>query len=126
MAFTLETTYKRDDIYAQLGGEKETYLPQKNGKIVCGCFNPKENPQAPYIILVRSGEKIEKKAQILSKQEGCIPVFVKQETNQWEYKGNFICIRYSTEPAEIECVGAKKISNRDREDITGILYMRRC
>lgn len=124
MAFTLGNTYTRDDINAQLGGEKETYLPQKNGKIVCGCFNPDLNPQAPYIIFVGIGEKIEEKAQILSKQQDCIPVFVKQESSKWEYKGNFKCIRYSIEKSEIDCVGAKKISNR--EDITAIVYMRHC
>lgn len=125
MAFILGNTYTRDEIHNQLGGEKETYLPQKNGKIVCGCFNPDLNPQAPCIILVGNGSRIIEKAQILSKQESCIPVFVKLESGKWEYKGNFICIRYSTEQAEIDCVGAKKISNRE-DIITGVMYMRRC
>ena len=45
-------SYTRDHIHEILGGEKVSYLPQKDGKIVCGCFSSDANPEAPYVILV--------------------------------------------------------------------------
>lgn len=50
MSFIIGETYTRETINQALGGETVTYLPQQDGKITCGCFNLKENPQAPYLI----------------------------------------------------------------------------
>ena len=119
MCFIIGNTYTRKEIYNEVGGEQESYLPQYNNTIVCGCFNPKKDPQAPYVILVGKGKDIEKKARMLSRQQGSIPVFVKREVKHWEYKGEFYCNRYSINQSEINVVG--QISERD--DITGILYL---
>ena len=77
-----------------LGGEKVSYLPQKDGKIVCGCFSTDANPEAPYVILVGGdddGEEhpVEKKAKILEDKDEPIPVFLKRASNDWVYEGNF-------------------------------------
>ena len=39
MLFVQGESYTRDFIHDQLGGEKVSYLPQKGGRIVCGCFS---------------------------------------------------------------------------------------
>jgi len=52
MPFIPGESYTRDHIHKQVGGEKISYLPQKDGRIVCGCFSPDSNPEAPYVILV--------------------------------------------------------------------------
>ena len=94
MPFIPGESYTRDHIHEILGGEKVSYLPQKDGKIVCGCFSTDANPEAPYVILVggdEDGEEhpVEKKAKILEAQEEPIPVFLKRASNDWMYEGNF-------------------------------------
>ncbi|SIO25790.1 HNH endonuclease [Singulisphaera sp. GP187] len=94
MPFIVDESYTRDHIHEQLGGEKVSYLPQKDGKIVCGCFSWESNPDAPEVILVGGDENgvvhpVEKKARILEKQEEPIPVFLKQASNDWIFKGYF-------------------------------------
>jgi hypothetical protein len=70
MPFIQGESYTRDRIHEVLGGEKVSYLPQKDGKIVCGCFSTDANPEAPYVILVGGDDKgeehpVERKARIL-------------------------------------------------------------
>lgn len=38
MAFMRGDSYTRDQIHAELGGETVSFLPQRDGRIVCGCF----------------------------------------------------------------------------------------
>ena len=38
MPFAIGAHYTRDEIHSELGGEKVSFLPQKGGRIVCGCF----------------------------------------------------------------------------------------
>src|SRR4051812_1432251 len=94
MPFTPGESYTRDHIHEMLGGEKVSYLPQKDGRIVCGCFSHESNPEAPYVILVGGDEDgvehpVEKKAKILERQEEPIPVFLKRATNDWLFEGRF-------------------------------------
>ena len=94
MTFIPGGSYTRDHIHDVLGGEKVSYLPQKDGKIVCGCFSAEANPKAPYVILVGGdiddqGSTVLKKARILKAQEESIPVFLKRTANDWLYEGMF-------------------------------------
>ncbi len=45
-------TYSRDNFHESLGGGKVSCLPQRDGKIVCGCFSADVNPESAYVILV--------------------------------------------------------------------------
>src|SRR5205809_825255 len=91
MPFVRGATYTRDHIHVELGGETVTYLPQRGGRIVCGCFSQDSNPEAPYEILVggpdeSGGEStVERKARLLARQREAIPVFLKQGPNAWLY-----------------------------------------
>jgi ribosomal protein L39E len=89
-------------------------------QIVCGCFNLKQNPQAPYIIVVGTGNQIIAKAQLLRNQNKPIPVFVKKRAKHWEYKGDFFFQRYSKDPDEIKCL---KIRSAKRMNITEVIYL---
>jgi hypothetical protein len=93
MPFIPGESYSRDHIHEVLGGEKISYLPQKDGKIVCGCFSTDINPEAPYVILVGGDQDeeraVQKKAAILESQDEPIPVFLKRATHDWVYEGNF-------------------------------------
>jgi 5-methylcytosine-specific restriction protein A len=94
MPFIPGESYTRDHIHEILGGEKISYLPQKDGRIVCGCFSLESNPEAPYVILVGGDEggsehPVERKAKILEGQEQPIPVFLKRASNDWLFEGYF-------------------------------------
>lgn len=102
MSFNIGEFYTRDYIHAILGGEKVTYLPQKSGKIVCGCFTPKLGPEVPNRVLVAANKRnVKKKAEILIQQMEPIPVFVKQAANKWQYRGQYIVKSYSTDFEEL-------------------------
>jgi hypothetical protein len=94
MRFIPGDSYTRGQIHDEFGGEMVSYLPQQDGKIVCGCFSPESNPEAPYEVLVGGPEEggegpILKKARLLAKQRGPIPVFLKQAPNAWIFDGHY-------------------------------------
>ncbi len=70
-----------------VGGELQTYLPQRDHVILAGCFTVKNmNPDAPLIIQVGKPDKVVKKAELLSKQpENRFPVFLKQNGKEQHY-----------------------------------------
>lgn len=78
--------YTRTQIKDIVGGELQTYLPQKNKIILAGCFNLELNPDAPNQIQAGIGPIISKKAFLLSQQpETIFPVFLKDKENNKEY-----------------------------------------
>ncbi|QDV39271.1 hypothetical protein [Tautonia plasticadhaerens] len=95
MPFVRGESYTREHIHAELGGETVSYLPQRAGRVVCGCFSQDSNREAPYEILVGGSDEegvdrpILKKARQLAKQGGPIPVFLKQGPNAWMYDGHY-------------------------------------
>jgi hypothetical protein len=98
VTLTPGTIYSRHEIYDILGGgELETYLPQKNNRILCACLNPLLQPGAPSDILVGAAPRVEEKAAMLCQQGGAIPVFLKRAPNRWEYVGKFRVGRWTKE-----------------------------
>ncbi len=39
MCLSVGNIYTSEEIRQELGGEQQTYLPQTDGQISCGCFN---------------------------------------------------------------------------------------
>ena len=120
MIFVEGQSYTRQEINAQLGGEVQHYLPTSDGRIVCGCFNSKLNPEAPEIILAGNGPVIMKKAGMLCEQGGSIPVFMKRAVNGWEYVG-FYKLTDWTESAEVIAHHSRQTR---RDDISRVLYLK--
>ncbi len=90
MPFVVGESYSRDHIHAELGVDMISYLPQREGRIVCGCFSVNSNPEAPYEILVGGSDEngaIQRKARLLAKQGGTIPVFLKHSAYNWKFDG---------------------------------------
>lgn len=67
------------DIHNEVGGELQTYLPEKTGEIVAGRFGMQMNPNAPEEIYVGDLPRVKDKAIMLSKQATPIPVFIKEQ-----------------------------------------------
>lgn len=119
MAFTVGSQYTRTQIQQQLGGGVQSYLPNRNGRVTCGCFGMDLNPRAPREVLVGSGPRIKESARMLVRQGGPIPVFVKRASNAWEYMGRFRVKRHSTDPAAI----AAKAREAGRTDVYMLLEL---
>lgn len=119
MLFEVGRIYTRHQIHVALGGELQTYLPQHGGKIVCGCFQPDLDPEAPHEILVADTPKVRQKAEMLCQQGGSIPVFLKVNRNRWEYRGLFQVKKLSLDPLEI----IHKAQKLGRNYIAAVLYL---
>ncbi len=114
--------YTHDFICKTFGGDAKsgTYLPQSQQTILCGCFTTMMNPDAPECVLVGNGPRIMAKAEKLAAQGGSIPVFLKLDTNQWEYKGRYELMLFSKNLPDFE---AKAIV-ADRNDVAAALFFR--
>jgi hypothetical protein len=111
--------YTRSEIHRELGGGTQEFLPHVDGEIVCGCFTPDLNPDAPNEILPGNGPGIVRWATRFYEQRSPVPVFLKRDTNQWEYVGNWIAERLITDRSEI----AKRQQRTSRTDISMILRL---
>ena len=125
MSFVVGEAYTRDQIHVELGGETVTYLPQKDGKIVCGCFSTESNPEAPYVILVGGASDdadeslLLKKAKTLLEQEQAIPVFLKHASNHWVFDGYYRAKSHTEDPRAIQ----QKQAAAGRDDVVMVLYL---
>ena len=100
--FELGRAYTRPEIRAAVGGGLQDYLPHADGVVVCGCFNPDLNPDAPDVILPGFGPGIERWAEAFAAQKSAVPCFLKRATNCWEYVGEFRVRELSRAADEIE------------------------
>jgi hypothetical protein len=124
MIFRRGQSYTREQIHAEFGGEMVSYLPQKGGRIVCGCFSTDSNPDAPNEILVGGHDEagsspIERKARMLASQREPIPTFLKQTANAWVYEGKYRVRRVIEDCDYIE----RKQRRANRTDVTLALVM---
>ena len=119
MALVLGDTYTREDIHNMLGGEMVTYLPQVDYRIVCGCFTEELNPGQPLEILVGDAPIVKEKAELIVSQGSAIPVFLKMDSDEWQYVGQFKATKYDTDVVAVE--EKAKMSKRT-DPIAGVLY----
>lgn len=102
--------YTRIEIAGLVGGEIQTYFPQKEGVILAGCFNLELNPDCPIQIQVGNAGKVQKKAELLIGQPDTIfPVFVKEtrKDSLCRYIGLFRCISGTSESSILSEAEAK-------------------
>src|SRR5688500_6638789 len=81
--------YEREYIHSQLGGDLQSYLPHVDGVVVCGCFDPDLNPDAPDVVLVGRAPEVERWAAVFAGQKSFVPVFLKRASKAWEFAGWF-------------------------------------
>lgn len=116
--FAIGQAYTRKQISDRLGGNTQAYLPQVNGRVVCACLRTDLNPDAPNTVLVGAGKGIERAGAVLASQKELMPVFIKEATNRWIYRGNFRVDR-STQ-ARIELARHSRATGRA---VTRIIYL---
>jgi hypothetical protein len=117
----LGVSYTRQQINVMVGGGVQSFLPTKNGRVVCGCFLLKQNPDAPEEVLVGVGPQRERTAQVAVLQQTPFPVFIKREVGEWEYIGYWRGVRYLDRSHKL----LEAEDRAKRPDVAGILYMAR-
>lgn len=118
--FERHARYSRADIHAAVGGSVQAYLPTRDHEIVAACLNPAQNPQAPAVVLVGRGPRIEASAVQFAAQGAAVPTFIKRATNEWEFVGWYRVARHSVDRAEIE--RHARSANR-LGDVTSLLFL---
>jgi hypothetical protein len=119
--FEVRRCYTRAQIHDLLGGGIQDYLPHKDGKVVCGCFRKDTNPDAPDVILPGNGPDIQKWARVFREQKYPVPVFIKKESNAWEYVGDYEVEQWTDNASEI----ARYARSSGRADVTSVLFLKR-
>lgn len=102
--------YTRADIQALVGGELQTYLPQKDKRILAGCFNQELNPDCPNEVQAGNKPQVRAKAELLlSQQDNVFPVFTKPTMNckYYRYIGQFSCVGGSNDRAVLDVAEQK-------------------
>jgi hypothetical protein len=95
-------TYTREEIREAVGGgDLQSYLPHKAGRVLCGCFKPEINARAPFEVEVGNLPDVIKYARVLVKDGTVIPVFLKQSTGAWRFEGRFRPVSLSESQADL-------------------------
>ena len=121
--------FARNDIAILFGGNKRTFLPQAEGVVVAGCFDPRMNPNALREVVVSNGRSATLAAKRLLDQKQSVPIFLRREANCWEYIGRFRAVRYTEDPDEVRSRIYEiipRIYEKYRKsygDIRGILFL---
>jgi hypothetical protein len=117
--FSLKHFYTRRQISDQVGGDLQSYLPLKDGRVVCASLRSDLNPDEPKIILVGNKPKVKYSAELLCNQSSPIPLFIKRDKNKWEYIGLYKVEHFSDSIEDIAY--HKKISGR--QNLTRIIFL---
>lgn len=121
--FEIGRWYSAKDIAAVVGGELQTYLPQREGQIVAGRFNKQMNPEAPERVYPANLPRVLDKAELLVAQGSPVPIFMKDRKSDrgFKYVGRFKGVALRRDQASIEA--AQRRSGRG--DLAGVLELER-
>lgn len=95
------------------------FIRTKKGEVKGLAVTTRYNPEAPEVIIVGKGPQIEARAELFLKSETTVPLYIKQGTNAWAYRGEYRATSFSRDPAVIE----QYRRHRSADDLAGILFL---
>ena len=122
--FVIDKDYSREDIHAICGGNKQSFLPTHNGKVVAACLKPERNPRAPDVVLCSTSAASRAAGRTLARQSGAIPVFLGRGNDRWRYVGQFAVAASLTTPPD--CAPHIAGSGFTIGQISRVIKLRRC
>jgi hypothetical protein len=122
--FEMGKDYTREHIHTVCGGNKQAFLPAKNGKIVAACLRPDLNPHAPEVIVCNTSASARAAGKTLAKQAGAIPVFIEQTTDRLRYAGDFAVAESLTAP--LDCEPYVRNTSFTTRQISRVIKLKRC
>ncbi|MFZ6864130.1 hypothetical protein ACO0K7_15970 [Undibacterium sp. Ji67W] len=121
--FEMNKSYSREDIHNACGGDIQSFLPIKNGKVVAACIRPERNLLAPDVIICNNGSAARAAGKTLAKQAEAIPVFIKLDSELFKYVGDFSASESLTTP--IECAPYAQKSGLSISEVSRVIKMTR-
>ncbi len=120
--FEVNKEYSRENIHAEVGGNKDSFLPAVQGKIVAACLRPELNPKAPEYIVCNSAAAARAAGNTLARQADPIPVFMRQDSDRYRYIGHYAVQESYTVPNE--CVPFIQGTGFNTRQISRVIKMR--
>lgn len=99
----------------------DDYIRTKGGEVKGLALNPHLNHEAPNVVVVGKGPRIEVRAKQLLESGLTVPTYMKRGTNAWELIGSYRAIEYRTDGATIR----KHRGDRPLDEVAGILFLER-
>jgi hypothetical protein len=121
--FEMGKDYAREYIHVVCGGNKQAFLPTKQGRVVAACLRQDLNPQAPEVVLCNSTASARAAGRTLSKQEGKIPVFIEQGAGKLRFVGEYSVAESFTTP--LDCAPYAKDSSFRPQQISRVIKLKR-
>lgn len=97
----------------------DDYIRTKDGKVKGLALRLDINEEAPEIIVVGRGPRIEHRAKLLLDTPHGVPTYVKRGSNAWAYIGDYRATAYRTDRSTIE----QHRGERRTDDVAGILFL---
>ena len=76
---------------------------------------------ASEIVLVGDRPNVIRDAEVFAAQGDAVPIFIKQQSNHWEYVGDYSVERYSQDSDELGPLRRKA----ERPHAVGVLFLKR-
>ncbi|NJM44206.1 MAG: hypothetical protein HC858_09950 [Brachymonas sp.] len=118
MHFIKFQNYTRQQIHDTVGGDLQSYLPHRDGHVVCGCFDPALNARAPFEIDVGNSPDVIKYAERFVSQTDAVPIFLKRSSSEWEYVDDFHSVKLERSEEDLYAFKAFR-----RPDAVAVLYL---
>lgn len=99
----------------------DDYIRTKGGEVKGLALNPSLNHNAPNVVVVGKGPRIEARAKLFVESGLTVPTYMKRGTNAWELIGNYRASEYKTDSATIR----NHRGDRPVDEIAGILFLER-
>lgn len=99
----------------------DDYIRTKDGEVKGLALNPSLNHEAPNVVVVGKGPRIEARARQFVESGLTVPTYMKRGTNAWEWIGNYQATEFKTDSASIR----KHRGDRPFDGVAGILFLER-
>jgi hypothetical protein len=106
---------------AQRTAGGDNYIRTKDGEVKGLALRLDLNEQAPDIVVVGKGPRIEARAKLFLNSGASVPTYVKRGTNAWELIGQYRATAYRTNATTIRT----HASDRPQGKVAGILFLER-
>lgn len=95
------------------------YIRTKDGKVKGLALRLDLNPRAPEVIIVGNGPNIVRRAELLLGTQAKVPAFIKRQSGEWEYRGDYRAIAYRTDRDATRTYR----DSRPSKSVAGILFL---
>ena len=97
----------------------DSYIRTKNNVVVGLALRTDLNPDAPNVVIVGKGPKIQASAELLNIQGHAVPTYIKNGVNDWRYAGLYRAKSLSRTASDIATYGATRPSG----SVAGVLFL---